>query len=232
MHSVEHSSWASSMSQAQGPKSRREYTLRMERKRYVSRKWQNNSFTYAVGEAGVLFNRTWVKVVSSTWASVPGKMPSCHVDKAVLLSFHKPPQGQSVLGLSTPQGTLRDNATCLPQLLNNSPCQDWFMMQGTQTITLAWACHCENFWTAVPHLPALTLALTSPLWSMPSSSDFEVLLYLLVSSFGVSLRQHAQNKLFSNMFPALLRLISTALHSWRIIYVWRWTAEVWTYFLL
>lgn len=120
MHSVEHSNWASSMSQAQGLKSWREYTLRMERKRYVNREWQNNSFTYVVGEAGELFNRTWVKVVSSTWAWVPGKMPSCHVDKATW-AFTSHCKDSLCLGLSTPQG-------------------HWGIMPP--------ACH--SFWTTVP----------------------------------------------------------------------------------
>lgn len=81
----------------------------------------------------------------------------------------------------------------------------------------------ENFWRAVPHLLATTLAWTCLTLTMPFSSDFEELpsLYLLISwlwsiSWLVGL---------CNLLPGLLRLIPTAFQSWRwsVIYVWRWT---------
>lgn len=67
--------------------------------------------------------------------------------------------------------------------------------------------------------------LDTPTLILPSSSGFGVLLSIPSHQLVVvSWLQHAQTKLFSNMFPALLGLVSTAFQSWRIIYVWRWTA--------
>lgn len=105
----------------------------------------------------------------------------CHADKAVLpANLHKPLQGESLSWAQHTSRALRDNATCLSQLLNDSPFQDWLMtQQELRPSTSAGPMPSgEDFWRAVLHLLALTLAWTSPTLILPFSLGFEVLLFL------------------------------------------------------
>lgn len=115
-----------------------------------------------------------VLIVSSTWAWFPVKMslPSTAqlTRQYCLPNFHKPLQGVSVLGSAHLKGQWR---VSLPQLLHDSPSQDWFMtQQGIQTIHL-----CVGYAIGWGLLEGCTLAWSPQLWSR-FTSDFEVLLFL------------------------------------------------------
>ena len=109
----------------------------------------------------------------------------CYVDKAVLPATPSQSTARTLNSAQQISGALKRNATWLPQAfewlhLRTGP----WINEELRPSTSAWAKPLvENFWRAVPHLLAATLAWTCLTLTIPFPSDFEEFpsLYHLIS---------------------------------------------------